>query len=106
MSTLHTVNKSPFSNQSLLSSLSHARHGDAILLIEDAVYGFLAGTSLSKVVKVLRKRAGEGLKLYVLEPDLKARGIDPSRLMEGVTLLDYSGFVNLAAEHDRTQAWL
>ena len=32
MSTLHTVNKSPFSTQSLLSCLNHAKDGDAVLM--------------------------------------------------------------------------
>ncbi len=47
MSTLHTVNKSPFATQALLSCLNHAKAGDAVLLIEDGVYGGLGGTGRS-----------------------------------------------------------
>ena len=43
MSTLHTVNKSPFGNGTLLSCLNHCKPGDAVLLIEDGVYGALQG---------------------------------------------------------------
>ena len=50
MSTLHTVNKSPFSTQTLLSCLNHAKDGDAVLMIEDGVYGGAKGTGLADVV--------------------------------------------------------
>ena len=102
MSTLHTVNKSPFSTQSLLSCINHAKDGDAILMIEDGVYGAAAGTGVAGVVA---EKAGS-IKFYVLAPDLAARGIDTSRLLDGVEAVDYAGFVTLAAEHDRAQAWL
>ena len=39
-------------------------------------------------------------------PILKARGIPAERLMDGVQSVDYAGFVDLAATHDRTQSWL
>lgn len=102
MSTLHTVNKSPFATQSLLSCLNHAKDGDAVLMIEDGVYGGAAGTGLADAVAA---KAG-AVSIYVLGGDLSARGIDTARLIEGVTTVDYAGFVALAAEHDRTQAWL
>ena len=51
MSTLHTVNKSPFANQSLLSCIAHAKAGDAVLMIEDGVYGAAAGTGLAEALK-------------------------------------------------------
>ncbi len=102
MSTLHTVNKSPFATQSLLSCINHVKDGDAILLIEDGVYGAAAGTGVSDAVA---GKAGS-VKFYVLGPDLEARGIPATRLLEGVEVVDYAGFVGLAAEHDRAQAWL
>jgi len=102
MSTLHTVNKSPFATQSLLSCINHAADGDAILLIEDGVYGAAAGTGVADVVA---GRTGS-IRFYVLGPDLEARGIAATRLLEGVEVVDYAGFVGLAAEHDRAQAWL
>lgn len=102
MSTLHTVNKSPFSTQALLSCLNHTKAGDAVLMIEDGVYGGAKGTNLADAVAA---KAGS-VSIYVLSGDIAARGIDPSRLIEGVNPVDYVGFVGLAAEHDRTQAWL
>ena len=102
MSTLHTVNKSPFQTQTLLSCLNHCKDGDAVLMIEDGVYGGMAGTGLSEIVAA---KAGS-VSLHVLTPDLNARGIDPSKLLDAVETVDYSGFVDLVAKHDRTQSWL
>lgn len=102
MATLHTVNKSPFSTQSLLSCLGHAKAGDTVLMIEDGVYGAASGTGLADAMAAL----GANVTLAALGPDLKARGIDEGRLISGVKTVDYAGFVDLAATHDRTQAWL
>lgn len=102
MSTLHTVNKSPFATQALLSCLNHAKPGDGVLLIEDGVYGGTGGTGLSEIVSELAK----AVTLYVLAPDATARGIATERLIDGIEAVDYTGFVELVAKHDRTQAWL
>jgi tRNA 2-thiouridine synthesizing protein B len=102
MSILNTVNKSPFERNSLESCLKFANGGDPVLLFEDGVYAVLTGTSFEGQVKAaLDKQA-----LYVLGPDLKARGFSEDRLIEGVKVVDYAGFVDLAAENDKVQAWL
>ena len=103
MSTLHTVNKSPFERGSLASALAHALPGDALLLIEDAVVG--ARASATKTAALL-KAAMPTCKIHVLGPDLAARGIPATDVVEGVGVVDYAGFVDLAAGHDKTQAWL
>ncbi len=102
MSTLHTVNKSPFANQPLLSCLAHCTDGDAVLMIEDGVYGALANSNVSD--RVQAKAAT--VSLYVLNPDADARGLPPEKRLGDVQAVDYDGFVDLAAGHDRTQAWL
>jgi len=99
---LHTVNKSPFEKSTFESCLNHARPGDAVLLIEDGVYAAVKGTSVAKRVAAMN---GE-LLLYALGPDLAARGIKDASLMEGVSVVDYGGFVDLIAEHAVSQAWL
>ena len=103
MSTLHTVNKSPFERGSLASALAHALPGDAVLLIEDAVVGVRAGETAS--AKAL-KAAMPGCTIHVLGPDLAARGIAADAVVEGVAVVDYAGFVDLAAAHDKVQSWL
>ncbi len=99
---LHTVNKSPFERNALSSCLRLAKKGSGILLIEDAVYGALADNAEGKK---LAAKSGD-FKLYVLGPDLEARGMADKPLVDGVTVVDYGGFVDLAAEHDAVQSWL
>jgi tRNA 2-thiouridine synthesizing protein B len=102
MSTLHTVNKSPFATGALTSCLDHCKDGDAILMIEDGVYGGLTGTSVADRVQ----QKNGAVAIYVLSPDADARGLAADRLLTGVNGVDYDGFVDLVADHDRTQAWL
>ena len=98
---LHTVNKSPFEKNSLSGCLSHAKAGSAILLIEDGVYGALNNSAVADDVK---KAMGD-CKVYALGPDLKIRGI-ADKVIDGVEVVDYTGFVDLVAEYDKVQAWL
>jgi tRNA 2-thiouridine synthesizing protein B len=44
-------------------------------------------------------------KFYALTVDLEARGI-ADRVMDGVTTVDYGGFVDLVAENKTCQSWL
>lgn len=98
---LHTVNKSPFEKNSLESCLSVASAGSAVLLIEDGVYGALEGTAVAEKIKA----AMGDVTIYALEPDVKTRGI-AAKVMDGVKLVDYSGFVSLACEHSKVNSWL
>ncbi|MDG2340132.1 MAG: sulfurtransferase complex subunit TusB [Paracoccaceae bacterium] len=102
MSTLHTVNKSPFATQSLLSCLNHAKDGDAVLMIEDGVYGALSGSGMSEMVQA----KAANVVIYVMSPDADARGLSADKMLAEVKGVDYAGFVNLVTEHDRTQSWL
>lgn len=102
MSILHTVNKSPYEKNSLDSCLRLAKPGSALLLIEDGVYASLKGAAKESQIK----EAAQNIRLYVLGPDLKARGMTEERVIEGVEVVDYAGFVDLAASHDKVNAWL
>ncbi len=102
MSILHTVNKSPFERNSLDSCLKFAQSGAAVLLIEDGIYAALSGTS----AEARMKGALDVVKVYVLGPDLKARGFSEERVIPGISVVDYAGFVDLSAEHAKVQAWL
>ena len=98
---LHTVNKSPFEKGSLDTCLRLAKQGSTILLIEDAVYAAIQGT-------VIEGKMSEAIKRYsvcALRSDLKARGLDEGRLLSGIKVVDYGGFVDLVAEHDAVQSW-
>ncbi len=102
MAMLHTVNKSPFERNALESCISLAKAGSSILLTEDGVVGAMQGTAHSKKIEA----AMENISFYVLGPDLKARGLSESNVVNGVKVVDYSGFVDLAADHDSVQSWL
>jgi tRNA 2-thiouridine synthesizing protein B len=102
MAMLHTVNKSPFEKNSLDSCIDHALKGSSILLFEDGVYGALKGTTISDKVS----QAMGNVSVYVLGSDLRARGLSEERIIEGITVTDYPGFVDLAGSHDNVQSWL
>jgi tRNA 2-thiouridine synthesizing protein B len=97
---LHIVNKSPTERNTLASCLGIAVEG-ALLLIEDGVYAATRGSSSEASLRDAMAR----LQVYVLQPDLEARGLG-SALMEGVRTVDYGGFVDLVAEHPNCQSWL
>jgi tRNA 2-thiouridine synthesizing protein B len=98
---LHIVNKSHMQTSALQSCLRLARPGHALLLIEDAVYAATtAGAESAGLAAALAR-----FKVYALQPDLEARGI-AGKLVEGVTTVDYGGFVDLVAQHPTNQSWL
>jgi tRNA 2-thiouridine synthesizing protein B len=102
MSILHTVNKSPFERSNLNSCLSHVTAGDSVLLMEDAVVAAMTGTAYADRIADAAKQ----VKLCVLGADLRARGLDPAKVVDGVAVVDYAGFVDLAAANNAVQAWL
>ncbi len=101
MSTLHTINKSPFSHSTLLSCLHVCEATDEILLIEDGVFGAIKNCPYAQELATTIAR---GVNIYALQSDINARGlqkkIDPS-----IQITDYIGFVRLSIEHSCTQSW-
>lgn len=99
---LHTVNKSPFEKNSLDTCLRLAKPGSEILLLEDGVYAAVKGSAVQQMMQ----QALSDYAVYALGPDLKARGIEEDRLIDGIEVVGYDGFVDLAANSDRVQSWL
>ena len=98
---LHIVNKSPAQTTSLQSCLRLAKDGHALLLTEDGVYAATGSVAASSGLAEATQR----LKVYVLQPDVAARGL-AGRIIAGVTAVDYSGFVDLTVQHSSSQSWL
>jgi tRNA 2-thiouridine synthesizing protein B len=98
---LHIINKSPFTTTSLDSCLRVAKAGSTILLIEDGVYGALGGTAVSDRVQA----AAATHTVCVLAPDVAARGLG-DKVLDGIELVDYDGFVDLVAANNGVQSWL
>lgn len=99
---LHIVNKSPFERTNLQACLARALPGSAILLLEDAVYGAMAGTAASDLLA----GAVNTYDIFVLGPDMAARGLDPGGVIQGIRCVDYDGFVDLTSERGTSQSWL
>ncbi|HYE36569.1 sulfurtransferase complex subunit TusB [Methylocaldum sp.] len=101
MATLHLVNRSPGESRALEHCLARAGMGDAVLLIEDAVYAAVKGAGFEAVT---RPAMGQ-LRFYALGPDLEARGVQTSEIAEGIRVVDYVGFVDLTADYQPIQSW-
>jgi len=97
---LHTVNKSPFQSNNLKNCSRYIKSGDALLLLEDGVYAAMQGTEESSLVEAL---LGNGVSVYAISADLNMRSV--SQPIEGVTAVDYAGFVDLVEEHP-LHSWL
>jgi tRNA 2-thiouridine synthesizing protein B len=98
---LHIVNKSPFQTSTLDTCLRMAQAGNALLLIEDGIYAATVGSAAEERVR----QACTTMKVYALQPDMDARGVT-AKLIDGVTLVDYGGFVDLTAEYSTSHSWL
>lgn len=96
---LHIINKSPYDRPALDSALKTGE--GAILLIEDGVYAAAKGGAAEAKIKAAQGK----FKVYALQADLEARGM-ADRVTDGVTVVDYGGFVDLVAEHKTNQSWL
>ena len=101
MSTLHTINKSPFSHSTLSSCLQVCGKDDGILLLEDGVFGALLSASCATELTTL---IAMGVKVFALTPDVKARGLG-DKARGDITLIDYNGFVQLSIDHSSVQSW-
>ncbi len=101
MSTLHTVNKSPFTHTTLLSCLQICGEDDGILLLEDGVFGAMKSSPCTEQLSIIMQK---GIKIYVLMGDVKARGLQ-EKLHPDIHITDYNGFVQLSIEHRCVQSW-
>jgi tRNA 2-thiouridine synthesizing protein B len=99
---LHLINKSPFERNALDSCLRLAKAGSSVLLLEDGVYAALSKAATAEAVS---KRMDD-LNFYVLGPDVSARGLNDTPLIDGISVVDYEGFVDLVVEHEVAQSWL
>jgi tRNA 2-thiouridine synthesizing protein B len=98
MAMLHLINKSPYSTRNLNTAATIMKDGDRLLLIEDAVYGAVKSGKAASLL--------QGLNVSVLGPDLAARGITEDKLVDGIDVIDYAGFVDLVETNDKVQSWL
>ncbi len=101
MSTLHTVNKSPFTYTTLTSCLAICGSEDSILLLEDGVFGAI---NSAPCAEKLRQCIARGIKVYALEADINARGLQ-EKLLHDIQVTNYHQFVQLSINHRCVQSW-
>lgn len=101
MPTLHTVSQSPFTHSALETCARYMLPGAGLLLLENGVFAARNGSVWAAHLTDL-----EGLHIYALAPDLRARGIAIETISPNIEIVDYAGFVELAVKYDRVQSWL
>jgi tRNA 2-thiouridine synthesizing protein B len=101
MSTLHTINKSPYAHNTLSSCLSICREHDGILLLEDGVFG---ATTFAPGANELQMLSQHGVKVFALINDIRARGLE-GKVAPNIELVDYNTFVQLTLDHRCVQSW-
>ncbi|MEO5357463.1 MAG: sulfurtransferase complex subunit TusB [Nitrospirae bacterium YQR-1] len=72
-----------------------------IVLVQNGVYNAVVSEN-GQSSPVL----GKGTKIYALSEDLQVRGFDPSKVTSGVTVVDYSGLVDLIFNDFEKLIWL
>ncbi|GMT42881.1 MAG: multidrug MFS transporter [bacterium] len=90
---LLTVNKSAFETRNLENCLKYATEDTPVLLYEDAVWAAASGTSIEPMMREALKK----YQIFALQEDLKTRGL--KNVIDGIKVVDYAGFVELAEKH-------
>lgn len=101
MSTLHTINKSPYAHNTFLSCLKVCAERDGILLLEDGVFGTIPSSPGADELQQLIQR---GVRVFALIDDIRARGLE-EKIAANITLIDYNAFVQLTLDHRCVQSW-
>jgi len=98
---LHILRHSPHSESRFTSCLRAVNANQSLLLIEDAVYGLLPGTSTRNALEYLPA----SVNLYAMEADLQARGLALDDLSSRIRAVNYAMMVELCAEHAKVVSW-
>lgn len=85
----------------LVSFIKMMGQEDELLLLSDGIYSLLPGTEAYEQLTLLLEKG----KLYALEDDLLARGVDASNLLPNGRSISYDTFVDLVVKHQRTYNW-
>jgi len=96
MARLHILNKPP-SHPRFKACLAGIGPSDAIVLIEHGVIG----------IRALTEQVGNDVKVYALEADLEARGLQAvaSAASDTISIIDYRGMVDVAAAYPDSVSW-
>lgn len=94
---LHTLHRSPWLTD-FSSLLRLVGADDELLLLQDGVTAAIEG---SRFLETLQNGS---IKVYVLEEDIKARGLG-GQISDSVVRVSYTDFVRLTVKHPNQIAW-
>lgn len=98
---LHILRHSPHAESRFASCLRAINSGQSLLLIENAVYGLLPGTTARNALEYLPS----AVSLYALDVDLHARGLAFDDLPSRVQTISYEMMVELCIAHSKAVSW-
>lgn len=98
---LHILRHSPHSEPRFASCLRAINSGQSLLLIEDAVYGLLPGSSSRSSLEYLPAT----INIYAMDVDLQARGLALDDIPSRVRIINYLMMVELSLEHAKVVSW-
>lgn len=75
----------------------------SFVFMQDGVIGL---TKESKKADYLLSLLDLNISFYVLLPDLKARGINPDKILNHITKIEYENLVDLLVANKRIVSWL
>ena len=94
---LHIIAQSPIDS----AIFQRIGAGDDVLFLDKAVLNLLEKGLLSEVLRSLLFE----YQFFALADDLEVRGISSSELLQGITVITYSDFVNLTVKNSLIQTW-
>ena len=100
MASLFTLSKSLHNAVWLYEAKAFASAGDAIVLVEDAVYDLQSNRLLNSFVA---KSAVAQIQLYALADDMRTRGVISNKA--DVKALSLAEFTQLSLDCDKHIAW-
>ncbi len=84
---------------------NHLQKGSSIgmVLIQDGVIG---ASSKGKMINSMKQLGNLNFKLFVMKPDLKARGIPLEHTNENIKPIDYTELVDLLDNSGKVISWM
>ena len=98
---LHLCRRAPAEAAAVDAWRQRMGSGDAVVLLENAVLGCRRGSLWGEAWQATAVTR----RVFVMLPDLAARGILPSSVAAGIDPIDYAGLVALCCEYDLVQSW-
>lgn len=84
------------------SVLQRIEKGDDVVFYENAVFRLYDGSQLTAE---LQKMLANGVYFHVLNDELEVRGIVENELISGVSIINYSGLVDLTEKNKVVLTW-